>query len=692
MQLSKYTILRLLTLITVCYSCQKEKVEEDYIKNDKDIVEYDLLDTTVPLEEVDEFFFTEIDSITWQVDKRTAVAEDLKVGSVFGGGLTDKFPTPYLKYIEEVNDVGSNLILKVRQAGIVEAFENLNIDIAITDANVGPRSITYPFAIGPTAFTLDASGSATLDPTFDITYDQVLINIGTTGTTVNNVDYEIKGIRTIACLSSSISGILDGSAAVTFPVANIPIALPTTPPILLSSRIVFKATVECEGSGSYEDKITSTSDKLDIKLSFTGLGVNVTSNVDEVSWINDVDYDINNASGSITADIGGTIEYQISAYEAYAVSHLYMGVQPLGVRLEATKNITLPQIDTDLDLVVKVIGGARVSTLGINFLTGKLSNLNFNLASANIELLDLPIDIFEGPVPLNCPVDGLEVPTITASCSPNSDQMTLLIRWNADPSITEEFILKVGPLVSNFYAFNTDHTVSVNPEWYGYTNEIVFEHEDFEGCQYRYTIDNPCVIESNCPGGICEQSMKDGRIWMTKNIKDNDSGICHPSDDGCNSLGQFFTYEELLNGSELTQGFQGVCPSGYHVPTADEWGNLFNAYRIVSQSPGPEGIGTLLTPRIEGITDWDIALASGFNLMPSGAHHPWIGQDATAFEGSLFDDGGKFIIVWTSDIKPVTDNENIWPKVTTFNLDTYKIEESYMTKDIALPCRCIKNE
>lgn len=698
MRIFNYTLLITLALITVFISCQKEEVDPTYLDTSNQenfIAEGKILDTTIPLDPEEEFFFTEIDSFTWQVDKRTAVMEDLKVGSVFGGGFTDKFPDPYLKYIEEVREEGNNVILTVRHAGLLEAFSEFNIDIALSEEIVDPRSVSKRIAVGPQAFNLNGSGTIEIDPSIIIEYDTLKIKIDANEKDLlKELEFKVIGLETSVCVESTISGTLSGFSSSTFDIGvNFPIVIFLGPiPIEISNRVVLKLNVSANGTGSLTHKFTVGSEKLDVSMEYDGVSkFEVETNGNDINWgVDNLQSVFTDASGSINVDVGMITEYQASLYEGYSLGHLYFGVQPYGNGITAIKNSSLPHVDIDSDYIVKINAGLRGGS-GIRTLIIDNSELlgGFNALDFNTTFYEERFDLQDMIVPLSCVLDTRES-SMTALCDISGKSIDLSFRWDAGPSVNGKYNLKIGEQIVGSYNFNQNNSTSVNADEFDINNEIILVHEDKAGCQHRYLVNNPCLTGVNCPDGVCEKRMLDGRTWMTKNIIDSNLGACHPDDVDCQLLGRYLTYDELRNGDPDLPGFQGICPDGWHVPTLEEWRALFTAYVPIDPATSKRGIAPLLTHGLEGISEWPVNHASGFNLFPSGAQQTW--QNEGEFEGSIFETGEKFIMLRSSESNSQSGTTRINPRVYNVNLKTYSFIENRTAENVALPCRCIKDQ
>lgn len=104
------------------------------------------------------------------------------------------------------------------------------------------------------------------------------------------------------------------------------------------------------------------------------------------------------------------------------------------------------------------------------------------------------------------------------------------------------------------------------------------------------------------------------QCWMTKNLnigtfvygvgnQENNQVIekyCYSNITGhCTTFGGLYQWREMMQ-YDTVEGGQGICPTGWHVPTDAEWGVLINQYGgagaagVVLQSGGTSGFNALL--------------------------------------------------------------------------------------------------
>jgi uncharacterized protein (TIGR02145 family) len=205
-----------------------------------------------------------------------------------------------------------------------------------------------------------------------------------------------------------------------------------------------------------------------------------------------------------------------------------------------------------------------------------------------------------------------------------------------------------------------------------------------------------------CSGG-CQQftDSRDGQTyfavmidtvcWMAENlnigtrtdstVSPSDNGIIekhcyHDLESQCNVYGGLYPWMEMMQYTN-TEGTQGICPSGWHLPTWTEWWNMINYLGGTSIAGGElkeAGYAHWFTPN-EGATN-----ESGFTALPGGSHSPGIAYGYMGYSG-------KF---WTSSETP----PGYQLKAKSFSLayNSSAISPSTVTsKYNEFSVRCIKN-
>ena len=178
------------------------------------------------------------------------------------------------------------------------------------------------------------------------------------------------------------------------------------------------------------------------------------------------------------------------------------------------------------------------------------------------------------------------------------------------------------------------------------------------------------------------------QCWMKKNLnvgtringiqEQNNNGIiekyCYNDlESNCNTYGGLYQWNEMMQYTTM-QGAQGICPTGWHLPTDAEWTALANALPSPDKGSRLAGNEPLWT---NGALDQSAYFGtSGFAALPAGYRY-------TA--GSFFLQGG-YAYFWSS-----TENGtlNAWFRSLYYN--NTDIYQYYDNKAIGYSVRCVQN-
>lgn len=169
------------------------------------------------------------------------------------------------------------------------------------------------------------------------------------------------------------------------------------------------------------------------------------------------------------------------------------------------------------------------------------------------------------------------------------------------------------------------------------------------------------------------------QCWMAKNMNFASSGrYCYDDEPGfCRIYGGLYTWEEAMQGQN-GENVQGICPQGWHIPTAGEvnvlvlyLGNSGTGWQNKSTSGwagnGPYG----------QVNNGNGKNSSGLNALPGGFRMRKGEYFSRTFEGYW----------WTSTLK-TREEPQCWCMLYSSASTDYRREH----KDVAMSVRCLKNE
>jgi len=172
------------------------------------------------------------------------------------------------------------------------------------------------------------------------------------------------------------------------------------------------------------------------------------------------------------------------------------------------------------------------------------------------------------------------------------------------------------------------------------------------------------------------------QTWMAQNLnyrntsgKNDTVGVCYNDlSANCATYGRLYTWLDVMNGASPSSanpsGTQGICPSGWHVPSDTEWGGLLtyvgaDSARIkLSSTSGWNN-------NKNGIDDYN------FTVLPAG-YRLSIG---------IFNYADNISIFWSSS--EYKDTSYAWMR--SFNYNYAKVGHGTDYKSYGYSLRCIQN-
>jgi uncharacterized protein (TIGR02145 family) len=172
-----------------------------------------------------------------------------------------------------------------------------------------------------------------------------------------------------------------------------------------------------------------------------------------------------------------------------------------------------------------------------------------------------------------------------------------------------------------------------------------------------------------------------GKTWMAENMNyEMGKSWCYDNDNSnCNKYGRLYMWNAAKT----------ACPSGWHLPTVQEWDNLSQAAGGVRKSVKVDGLGDLFywdgagraLKSTSGWNDYDGASGNGanvygFSALPGGSRNA----------GDDFLNAGYYGYWWAA-----TENGSglAYGRVMSYNIDD--LHENYNRKDYALSVRCVRD-
>ncbi|OHA83760.1 MAG: hypothetical protein A2481_00670 [Candidatus Yonathbacteria bacterium RIFOXYC2_FULL_47_9] len=152
--------------------------------------------------------------------------------------------------------------------------------------------------------------------------------------------------------------------------------------------------------------------------------------------------------------------------------------------------------------------------------------------------------------------------------------------------------------------------------------------------------------------------------------------------------GGLYTWNEAMKYS-VTEGAQGICPAGWHIPTDADWHTLENYLKDSGQVCNPNRDETLFGFVGE-------CSSAGLKLKPGGAsgfEGNLAGLLSVSAGGSAFRDmNGMF---WSSSQVPPAQalggSPHAWDRMLNFGKNTVYRAQGEISSSVTIPVRCVQN-
>ncbi|MDR2591358.1 MAG: fibronectin type III domain-containing protein [Chitinispirillales bacterium] len=193
-----------------------------------------------------------------------------------------------------------------------------------------------------------------------------------------------------------------------------------------------------------------------------------------------------------------------------------------------------------------------------------------------------------------------------------------------------------------------------------------------EGAQSAYVFAVPRIITDILTDTRDNKTYKTVNIgsqtWMAENLNFENAGgsWCYADKaDSCAKYGRLYEWDTAMT----------VCPSGWHLPTRQEWGDL----AVFAGGTGNYGTSGTAGKALKSTSGWDGTDEFGFSALPGGNRDP---------DGN-FGNAGSFGFWWTA-----TENGGGNSADSRYMYDDYNsvYEGNSNYKSSGYSVRCVKNE
>jgi len=218
--------------------------------------------------------------------------------------------------------------------------------------------------------------------------------------------------------------------------------------------------------------------------------------------------------------------------------------------------------------------------------------------------------------------------------------------------------------------------------------------------QFADNIPCPGVETVNYGGQVYNTIQIRGQCWLKENlnigtmilgsVEMQNNGViekyCYDDDiENCNNYGGLYQWDEMMNYT-VTQGAQGICPPGWHVPAKEDWGILEGSVDTQYGIGDPvwneggyigQDVATKLKSQFGWINSGNGTDDFGYSILPGGYHHLGNVYLNVEYQGYL----------WSSYKE--NDYDLPWYRIYLWNYT--QLWRNYWEIDHGLSVRCIKD-
>lgn len=714
-------IITYICLALVVIACNKDAYTPPSVEGDT-IVE--LKPSTILIEDETNISLMDIDSSKLVYSGENEVLQDLKIGDVIISRPTELAPAGYLRKITAIDNSGGNLILETEYADLPDAFDRFKINynpyVAVNDPTRDAEDIDVTTVDTTLTFELDDINGLPL--VFELT-----LNFEYQIELVTQVDYDFFrtpqisaasfGFRNLKLNDLSISkkfklgdieqdlteshgGILNRLNKRLFLITLNPF------PIDPSALIWVQPVVSIDGVTALNfEAAYSTGVALSNSTPGRGLMNYTPAEGFKIDSQLPTDYFMNvnmGLEGTVTLETGLELNVGIAPYTrslfTTGVGVTNSIVNTLSGSVDADFN-TRGEGDfdftADLDVDLRVKGDIFIDGEFFGFIPEELDY--------ETDVFDNTFDLFNIGTAFNgCSI--FKTRSARVNCDANGDLSLLFNASTPSNNVADgRYIIQVRNstgdtlTVDTPISFNTAQIVDLNSLPIG-MYEVEFKNAPIGNT--GEILDSDCIVIEDIEIIECNENPGElacgpgnfttmyglpyclfpdgvtGKDWIASNLVYTtiDLGACYDDNvANCQEFGALYTYEEALT----------VCPSGWRLPTRDEWIDLLSQGNIanITYETDSDDISITGTNDFKDLSTWGntSGVSNGFNIRPGG----FINLSGNSSSNQLYDNA----YYWTSDGDPT----GAGAYAVFLDQSNVAILSNNNTKDTRLSCRCIQD-
>jgi uncharacterized protein (TIGR02145 family) len=224
-------------------------------------------------------------------------------------------------------------------------------------------------------------------------------------------------------------------------------------------------------------------------------------------------------------------------------------------------------------------------------------------------------------------------------------------------------------------------------------NTVTYQIANIDSIVYDTTAIATCggTFTDSRDGEIYTTVSIGNQCWMAENLRYDVPGVFGASDtinsaNPSTTYGRLYDWATVMNGATTSSSnpsaVQGICPSGWHLPSDSEWNEMEMALGMPAADTANTGYrGTDHGTKMKSTTGWNSSgngtNTSGFNAFPAGYYN----------SGNFsFYYLGDYAYFWSSTEYSVS---GAW--VRSLGYGSATVNRNLDNKYLGLSCRCVEN-
>ncbi len=692
------------------FSCQKEPLDPNDFN--EDIIKESYVDTREGTRIIEAADLSEIEEVR---ENGISISEglgnklNLKEGDILVNNMTvSESVTAFIRKVISIRKMGTRVLIQTEEAKLTDAYSAYYIDTRNKQTEIRGRSDFFTESLSIKQKFTDIFGisfKGFLEPDLDFSYEFDTIRSYFTAE-YDEVNEVLPKMRLeVKDFSSTVSGsfvargkvetFLEGKSP------SLPVFMIPETPLAIYAEVKIKASMSLTGE-IRTPEYSETYGPYDFVFDFDPAREEavITSQSIAENPANDQSEWTATGKGSCNVKVGLNLFVSVVGLQDNLAAGIFMYGYGAGTTTQkGTFSDPRPRLDLAAEFGIGVKFNAK-----FDFFKDFEIPTPFGWFPVGVEVespsFDYPLYLYS--------ITDLETctPYVSAQVSSGAGSISFSINTN-DPE-KKSFTLFVNGEedTGGSFSYNTLYQVPFS-DLDLLINEIEIIDNDDPGCILTENIINPNLV------GTCSSTFTDprdgneyctvdigGKTWMAENLRYTDNGTLGVWYNNMESpeniiYGRLYLWDEIMAGeapniydtSKNENNIkQGICPNGWHIPSAIELDELVDAV-------GGRGIAgrELKYPSDILWPGAQVPATSSFNAAPSGNYYIWLKTNSGA--QTSFGDRGKSSTFWSSTEREIGSKNTKSIMVLTIDEgNDVEVATDLRSIDfIGYSCRCVQD-